>query len=188
MASGTIPVFRVKNFRVSINLRTGRTSWSGILILSKRPGVSLTGHLCQNSSSCLKEIIADESFIRAGNPPDLSQAYVLQDEDGNPTYEKLMSGNSTNLIGLDQDCTGMNDTSLSEQYYARGNGTSKSSSTSVSAAPTAKPTPKTYGTASPSTTATPPKGTKKSSAIHHFSSRSTFLMGLVIAHSFGRLF
>ncbi|KAF6218639.1 hypothetical protein HO133_005990 [Letharia lupina] len=121
------------------------------------------------------------------NPPDLSQAYVLQDENGQAVYEELGSAGSINLIGSDKDCTGINDTSMSEQYYARGNGVPKSSSTSTSLMPTAQSATKTSATestmqtASPSAAAAPPKGDNKSSAIHQVSLKSTFLLGMVLA-------
>ena len=109
------------------------------------------------------------------------------EEDGKAAYEKLMSGGSINLIGSDKDCTGKNDTSLSEQYYARGKGAPKSSSTSVSVIPTAKSVTKTSATASTSTAAAPPKGNNKSSAIRQVSIRSTFLVAMVFAPLFGPL-
>ena len=117
----------------------------------------------------------------------MSQAYVLMDEDGKAAYEKLMSEGSINLIGPDKDCTGTNDTFLSEQYYARGKGVPKSSSTSVSMMPTTKSVTKTSATASTSTAAAPPKGTNQSSAIHQVSLRSTFLVGMIFATLFGLL-
>lgn len=128
------------------------------------------------------------------NPPDLSQAYVLQDENGKAAYEKLMSDGSINLIGSDKDCTGTNDTSLSEQYYARGKGAPKSSSMSTSLTPTAKSATGTSATASttasatptasPSTAAASPKGDNKSSAIRQVSLKSTLLVGMVLAPLF----
>lgn len=131
--------------------------------------------------------------LRGENPPDLSQAYVLQDDNGKAVYEKLMSEGSINLIGSDEDCTGMNDTSLSEQYYARGKKVPKPSSTSMSVTPTANSATDTFATAfttpiaSPSKIAAPPKGEKKSSAIHQISLKSTFLTGMVLAPIFALL-
>ena len=84
--------------------------------------------------------------LRDENPPDLSQAYVLLDENGKAVYEKLTSEGSVNLIGSDEDCTGMNDTSLSEQYYARGKEVPKPSSMSMSVTPTANSYSNTFAT------------------------------------------
>ena len=116
----------------------------------------------------------------------MSQAYVLVEEDGKAAYEKLTSEGAVNLIGSDKDCTGTNDTSLSEQYYARGKGVPKPSSTSVSVM-TAKSVTKTSATASPPTAAAPPKGVKKSSAVHQVSLGSAFLVAMVLAPLFGPL-
>ena len=111
--------------------------------------------------------------------------YVLQDKNGQAVYEELLSEGSVNLIGSDEDCTGKNDTSLSEQYYARGKGILKPSSASPSLAPTIKSaTTSTIPTASASKAATPPKGKPKSSATHQVSLRSTFLVGMVLAPLF----
>ena len=111
--------------------------------------------------------------------------YVLQDKNGQAVYEELLSEGSVNLIGSDKDCTGKNDTSLSEQYYARGKGILKPSAASPSLTPTIKSaTTSTMPTASASTAATPPKGKPTSSAIHQVSLRSTFLVGMVLAPLF----
>lgn len=112
--------------------------------------------------------------------------YVLQDKNGQAVYEELRSEGSINLIGSDKDCTGMNDTSLSEQYYARGKGLPKPVSTSTSltattSATTISATASTTPTASPSRAAAPQNGANKSSAIHQVSLKSTFLVGMVLA-------
>ena len=131
-----------------------------------------------------------EVSIRGENPPDLSQAYVLLENNGQAVYEELRSQGSNSLVGSDQDCTGMNDTSLSEQYYARGKGVPKPSSTSTSLTPTAKTVTETSATASttsiasPSKAAAPAKGKDKSSGIHQVSLKSTFLVGLILAPLF----
>ncbi|CAF9907059.1 hypothetical protein IMSHALPRED_005429 [Imshaugia aleurites] len=125
------------------------------------------------------------------NPPDLSQVFVLQDKNGQAVYEDLRLEDAPNLIGTDKDCTGTNDTSLSEQYYSRGKESPKPSSTSTSLTPTAKSATKTSAMAStttdvsPSETAAPPKGDDISLATHQFSLKSTFLVAMVLAPLFG---
>ena len=51
------------------------------------------------------------------NPPDTSQAYVLEDSHGETSYQKLSSSGSSGLTGDDKSCTGKNSTSLSREYY-----------------------------------------------------------------------
>lgn len=118
---------------------------------------------------------------------------MLQDENGQAVYEELISKGSINLIGSDKECTGMNDTSLSEQYYARGKGVPKPSSTSMSLTPTAKSATQTSATASETPTASsskaaaPPNGNDKSSAKHQVSLKCTFHVGMVLVALFGLL-
>ena len=66
MVSGTIQVFRVKRYRVSASLRTGKTSLGPepLVVASSRvplrfPGVPYTRHIFHNSNPCLKEVGAD---------------------------------------------------------------------------------------------------------------------------------
>ena len=127
---------------------------------------------------------------------------MLLDEHGQPVYERLGSEGSVNLIGTDGDCTGKNDTSMSKQYYARGEGVPKpsttdisstSSTSSTSVTPSAKSvtetlaTTSTTPTASPTEVAAPPKGAANSSAKHQLSLKSTLLVGVVLAPLFGLL-
>lgn len=136
----------------------------------------------------------------AQNPPDLSQAYVLQNENGNMVYEKLGSGGSPELIGADTDCTGTNDTELSAMYYDRGNGssstttssltssgsaTSSASGTANSASSTTASSTTTSATGatsagSTSASASTPKATSASAAAP-FSLSSALLVGMVVA-------
>lgn len=108
-------------------------------------------------------------------------------------YEKLGSEGSMNLIGSDKDCTGLNDTSMSKQYYARGKGVEKPSTTSTSVTSTAKSMTETIATASstpsalPSEAAAPPKGNNGPSAKHQVSLKSMFLVGIVFAPLLGLL-
>lgn len=136
----------------------------------------------------------------AQNPPDLSQAYVLEDHNGQAAYAKLGPGGSPDLIGADAGCTGMNDTKLSTMYYAKGNGTSNpttsssssssatssasgsatsGSATATSGATTSAATGATTSAGSTSASASAPKGT--SSAATHFSLSSALLVGMVFA-------
>ena len=118
---------------------------------------------------------------------------MLQDKNGQAVYEFLRLEDSPNLIGTDEDCTGKNDTTLSEQYYARGKGALKPSSTSTSLTPTAESATKTSApasatpSASPSKAAAPLTGSEKSSAMHQVSLKSAFLVGMVLAPLFGVL-
>ncbi len=129
------------------------------------------------------------------NPPDLSQVYVLEDQNGKAVYQKWSSGSSPDLIGADVGCTGKNDTELSTMYYAKGNGSSSSttsssasSSATASASGTASSAPATT-TSGATTSATgsttsagsspPPTGT--SAAAPQFSLSSALLLGMVIA-------
>ena len=116
---------------------------------------------------------------------------MLVDKNGQAVYEELDSKGSPNLIGLDEDCTGKNDTSLSRQYYARGKEAPKPSTTSTSANPTAgsatSAMTSTTPTASPPAAAAPPKGNGKTSAGHGLSLKSTFLVGIILAPLFGLL-
>ncbi len=135
----------------------------------------------------------------AENPPDLSQAYVLEDHNGKAAYAKLGSGGSPDLIGADVDCTGKNDTGLSAMYYAKGNGTSSSttsssssssatssasgtatsgSATTTSGATSSAATGATTSASTTSGSASAPKGT---SAATHFSLSSALLVGMVFA-------
>ena len=136
------------------------------------------------------------------NGPDLSQVYVLEDQSGKAVYQSWSSGSSPDLIGADPSCTGKNDTGLSAMYYAKGNGSSSStsssqasshaSSTTMSASgttsmasatsatgATTSATGATTSSGSSTASAPPPKGT--SSAAPHFSVSSALLLGIVIA-------
>ena len=138
-------------------------------------------------------------FIRGENPPDLSQAYVLLDDHGQTVYERLGSEGSAGLIGSDGDCNGKNDTSMSKQYYARGEGVSKPSTTSTSSTSSTSTTAgansvtgtssavSTTATISPSEVAAPPKGESKSSGKPPISLKATFLVGIVLVPMFGLL-
>lgn len=141
----------------------------------------------------------------AENPPDLSQAYVLVDTNGQSAYQKLGSGGSPSLVGADTKCNGKNDSSLSGMYYSKGkaalnltstsssmtstatsSGTSStassSTSTSGSMTSTTTPTSSTGSSTSATTTAASPK-----SAANHVTLRSAFLVGMVFAPLFALL-
>ena len=62
------------------------------------------------------------------NPPNTTQAYVLEDINGRPVYQELGSDGSVQLIGDDSKCTGRNDTELSAIYYSRGEESSNTTS------------------------------------------------------------
>ena len=133
------------------------------------------------------------------NGPDLSQVYVLVDQSGKAVYQAWSSGSSPNLIGADPGCTGKNDTGLSAMYYAKGNGSSASTTASsqsssatktssgtasatsatTSSGATTSATGATTSTGSSSASAPPPKGT--SSAAPHFSVSSALLISMVVA-------
>lgn len=145
------------------------------------------------------------------NPPDLSQAYVLEDHNGMALYAKLGSGGSPDLIGKDVGCTGKNDTMASTMYYAKGNGTSNStmmtsSSSSASGMSSSSSSPASSATGmatsgsvtttsgastSAATGATTSAGSTSasasapkgtsSSAAPHFSLSSALLVGMVLA-------
>ncbi|MCJ1458513.1 hypothetical protein MMC28_008886 [Mycoblastus sanguinarius] len=138
----------------------------------------------------------------AENPPNLSQAYVLQDENGSAVYEKLGPGGSVDLVGADVNCTAVNSTVLSGEYYARGKGASNSTSTSTSSIASSTATSSSSGTTQPATTTsgTPsaaqspssgkrgPTPTKSlSSAASHVTLKSAFLVGMVLAPLFSLL-
>ncbi|MCJ1472453.1 hypothetical protein MMC13_001101 [Lambiella insularis] len=52
----------------------------------------------------------------AGNPPDLTQVYIV--DNGTGMFEVYAGEQSGYLSSADQACTGLNDTTQSEQYYA----------------------------------------------------------------------
>lgn len=128
----------------------------------------------------------------AENPPDLSQAFVLVDTNGQSSYQKLGSGSSPSLVGADTNCNGINDTSLSGMYYSKGkaalNLTSTSSSMTSSASSTAtstsgsmtSTTTASSSSTKPSTSATTTAASSKSAA-NHVSLKSAFLVGMIMA-------
>jgi len=139
----------------------------------------------------------------AENPPDLSQAYVLVDSNGQAAYQKLGSGGSPALIGADTKCNGNNDSTVSGMYYAKGiaalNLTSTSSSmtssatstgastgissvgsTATSSGSTTSTTAPTSSTGSSSTTSSTAAASPKSAA-NHVTLQSTFLVGMMFA-------
>lgn len=136
----------------------------------------------------------------AENPPDLSQAFVLVNTNGQSAYQKLGSGGSPELIGADANCNGKNDTALSGMFYSNGKVASNTTSTSSSMTSSATSS----GTSSAGSTATSTSGTTTSttapgsstgssttsasttkasstSAAHHVTLKSAFLVGMVFA-------
>jgi len=128
------------------------------------------------------------------NPPDLSQVYVLEDTNGKPVYQRLTSNGSPDLIGTDKDCTGKNDTGLSESYYRKGEGvtvpSSSSTSTSAMSATAGSSTTQTGSTTTASTTGSSttsassstspgPTNSPKSDA-HRGGLKAMFLVGILL--------
>lgn len=94
-----------------------------------------------SSTSSSADLSEPETW--AGNPPDLSQTYVVMDS--TPTaYDYYNSSDPSQLSSIDLDCTGQNNTSRSQQYYAAVKNTFSSasnSSTPVCLQPQGQPIP-----------------------------------------------